>query len=189
MLIYGANEKRLRRTSLRGRRWKEKGKEEFGRARGRVPLPHPFERLPRRPKAHRTGSGHQKLKERIQDFDWIPGEGFTSDTKLVSWVEYQEGRCVGTPRKPPESTPLWFDSMLEGTIIHNVFAVQVYLHWLCIMYSSANINWSKKDNKIHLSILPQSLAQNVAAINFVNGYFTFPGKNSKLYHLLSLACM
>ena len=47
-------------------------------------LPHPFERLPRRPKAHRTGSGHQKLKERIQDFDWIPGEGFTSDVKLVS---------------------------------------------------------------------------------------------------------
>ena len=96
MLIYGANEKRSRRTSLRGRRRKEKGKEEFGRARGRVallprawsraliPLPHPFERLPRRPKAHRTGSGHQKLKERIQDFDWIPGEGFTSDVKLVS---------------------------------------------------------------------------------------------------------
>ena len=156
MLIYGANEKRSRSTSLRGRRWKEKGKEEFGRARGRVPLlprawsralipfPHLFERLPRRPKAHRTGSGHQKLKERIQDFDWIPGEGFTSDVKLVSWVEYQEGRCVGTPRKPPESTPLWFDSMLEGTITHNVFAVQVYLHWLCIMYSSAKYKLVKK---------------------------------------------
>lgn len=28
------------------------------------------------------------------------------------------------------------------------------------------------------------MAQNLAAINFVNGYFTFLGKNSKLYHLL-----
>ena len=53
-------------------------------SRALIPFPHPFERLPRRPKAHRTGSGHQKLKERIQDFDWIPGEGFTSDVKLVS---------------------------------------------------------------------------------------------------------